>query len=205
MKEDAFIRQAMILTAVSTLVEIFGHLYISTIAGLGYIIYVLDGRYLCFCFCISWQADNGGLLFGSLMGRRPFAHGISPKKTQEGIIGAFILCFISVLIIYFFTHYVSDFMWPKLPLSHLIVLSQVHCFLAVYSDLLESFMKRCAGVKDSSSILPGHGGFLDRVDSLLLPAVTLFFYMITFQAENLSNGGMLVHSGIDLILGKAHI
>lgn len=181
MKEDAFIRQAMIITAVSTMVELFGHLYISTISGVGYSIYLLDARYLCLCFCISWQADNGGLLFGSLMGRRPFAHGISPKKTQEGIVGAFILCFLSVtLVIYPFSHYVSDYLWPKLPLSHIIIISQVHALFAVYSDLLESFLKRCAGVKDSSSILPGHGGFLDRVDSLLLPAVLLYFYMITF-------------------------
>lgn len=114
------------------------------------------------------------------MGKRPFAHGISPKKTQEGIIGAFLFCFFSVFIIYFFTHYISDLLWPKLPLSHLIILSQVLAFLAVFSDLLESFMKRCAGVKDSSSILPGHGGFLDRVDSLLLPAVALFYYMMTY-------------------------
>ncbi len=52
-------------------------------------------------FCLSWQADNGGLLFGSLMGKRPFAHGISPKKTQEGILGAIFLCIGSSVFMYF--------------------------------------------------------------------------------------------------------
>lgn len=192
----------MIITAVGTLLEIFGHLYISTISGLGYIFYCFDGRYLIFGFCLSWQADNGGLFFGSLMGRRPFAHGISPKKTQEGIIGAFVLSFFSVLIIYALTNYVSDYLWPKLPLLHLVVISQVHAFLAVFSDLLESFFKRCAGVKDSSSILPGHGGFFDRIDSLLLPMVVLFYYMVAFESENLVNGGKFEHSGFDILLGR---
>lgn len=52
-------------------------------------------------FCLSWQADNGGLLFGSLFGKRPFAHGISPKKTVEGIVGALFLCIASSVIMHF--------------------------------------------------------------------------------------------------------
>jgi CDP-diglyceride synthetase len=81
MKEDGFIRQAMVITCVSLLLEIFGHLYISLITSLGYIFYCTKPQYISLLMCLSWQADNGGLMFGSLMGRRPFAHGISPKKT----------------------------------------------------------------------------------------------------------------------------
>jgi phosphatidate cytidylyltransferase len=91
------------------------------------------------------------------------------------------------LVIHPFTHYVSDFLWPKLDLIDIIVLSQVNALLSVYSDLLESFFKRCAGVKDSSSVLPGHGGFFDRLDSLLLPLPALIWYMYIFHYKDLNN------------------
>lgn len=103
MQSDAFIRQGMLITCMSLLLEIFGQVFISLITSFGYIFYCTEPKYIAVLFCLSWQADNGGLLFGSLFGKNPFAHGISPKKTREGIIGAHILCILSAV----FMHYVS--------------------------------------------------------------------------------------------------
>ena len=91
----------MMLTCTSMLLEIFGHIYISLITSLGYIFFYADPRYISVVFCLSWQADNGGLLFGRMLGKRPFAHGISPKKTQEGILGALFLCVASSQLMWF--------------------------------------------------------------------------------------------------------
>ena len=103
MKQDAFIRQSMMITCVSLLLEIFGQLYISLITSFGYVFYCTQPKYIAVLFCLSWQADNGGLLFGSLFGKNPFAHGISPKKTREGIIGAIILCITSAVVMHYVT------------------------------------------------------------------------------------------------------
>jgi CDP-diglyceride synthetase len=87
------------------LLEVFGHLFVSLLTSLGYIFFCTEPRYIAIVFCLSWQADNGGLLFGNLFGKRPFAHGISPKKTQEGIIGAIVLCVASSQLIWFLSQY----------------------------------------------------------------------------------------------------
>ena len=110
-KSDQFVRTAMVITCVSMLLEVFGHLYISLISALGYLFYYLQysllllshvsvvcrPKYIAMSMCLSWQADNGGLFFGSQFGKTPFAHGISPKKTSEGILGAVFLCVLSGL------------------------------------------------------------------------------------------------------------
>jgi phosphatidate cytidylyltransferase len=103
-------------------------------------------------FCLAWQADNGGLLFGRLLGTTPFAHGISPKKTREGIIGAFVLSTVSGWLMYLIVHHVTDIIYVKLGLWDYLILSFIGAFFSVYSDLLESFLKRCAGVKVSPLI-----------------------------------------------------
>jgi CDP-diglyceride synthetase len=116
-------------------------------------LFLFRPRYIAILFCLSWQADNGGLLFGRLFGATPFAHGISPKKTREGIIGAFFLSTISGALMYFIAHHVTDIIYVKLPLDQYLLLGFIHAFFAVYSDLLESFIKRCAGVKVSALFL----------------------------------------------------
>eukprot|EP00347_Sterkiella_histriomuscorum_P002295 403368703 len=170
------------------LLELFGLIFISGISGFGYLFYfqqqqfilplkIFRPKFIAVIFCLAWQADNGGLFFGSAFGRKPFAQSISPKKTTEGILGAFILCFLSALLMWVIAHYWSDFLYVKISFLDYAILGAVNGVLAIMSDLIESFMKRCSMVKDSGTFFPGHGGFFDRLDSILLPLPFTYWYM----------------------------
>ena len=109
-------------------------------------------------------------LVGSFIGKTPFSK-ISPKKTWEGTAGGAVLCVgVMTLIGYYIGIYKME-VW--------IVIAAIAAIVGTLGDLLESKLKRMAEVKDSGRILPGHGGFLDRFDSLLLatPAVYLYFLL----------------------------
>ncbi|SDD57149.1 phosphatidate cytidylyltransferase [Niabella drilacis] len=112
-----------------------------------------------------WINDTCAYLVGSMIGKTPFSK-ISPKKTMEGTIGGMLLC---VAAITFILQY--WFHWQVL-----LGISLIAAIAGTAGDLLESKLKRMAGVKDSGSIMPGHGGFMDRFDSLLvaIPFVWLF-------------------------------
>ena len=117
----------------------------------------------------TWAADIAGYAVGSLIGRHKLAPAISPGKTWEGTIAGFVAAALAAWFVG------SEIFWPDLQ-------TDINAFLAVAigpaalaGDLLESALKRAAGVKDSGVIFPGHGGVLDRIDSLLLvsPVVAL--------------------------------
>jgi len=114
-----------------------------------------------------WINDTMAYIVGSFIGKTPFSK-ISPKKTWEGTIGGAVLAIVAVTV---FCHF-------YVPLNDKIVagIAAIAAIVGTAGDLLESKLKRMAGVKDSGSIMPGHGGFLDRFDSLLLatPFVWLF-------------------------------
>ena len=122
---------------------------------------------LCIVFSI-WINDTMAYIVGSLIGKTPLSK-ISPKKTWEGTIGGVIL---SMMIIGLIAWSMS------FDAIDAIVISGIASIVGTFGDLLESKLKRMAGVKDSGNIMPGHGGFLDRFDSLLLaiPAVWLYVY-----------------------------
>lgn len=105
-----------------------------------------------------WINDTMQYIVGSLIGKTPFSK-ISPNKTWEGTIGGILLCIITISTIGYFTNF--------LPLALLIIISTIAAISGTMGDLLESKIKRMAGVKDSGNILPGHGGFLDRFDSFI--------------------------------------
>jgi phosphatidate cytidylyltransferase len=120
-------------------------------------------------FFILWCYDTAAYLSGRLLGRHPLFKRISPGKTWEGFAGgAAGALLIAYLVSRFFT---------ELTLSNWLSLALIVVFFGTYGDLIKSLMKRSAGVKDSGTILPGHGGVLDRFDSLLGSAPFVFCYL----------------------------
>jgi phosphatidate cytidylyltransferase len=119
------------------------------------------------------MADTGGYLFGSLFGKHKIAPAISPKKSWEGYIGGILFGGLSTWLATFILHgYVPE----VLPFAGLI-LGVVISILAPFGDLAESMFKRQFQIKDSSHILPGHGGILDRIDSSLW-AIVIGYYLL---------------------------
>jgi len=113
-------------------------------------------------------SDAAALLVGQRLGRHPFFPSISPKKTVEGA-AAGLACCVPVM-------WLGGVLLLGLAPWHAAALGVLAGIAAQAGDLVESQMKRLAGVKDSSRLIPGHGGFLDRLDSLLFPLVVVFLY-----------------------------
>jgi phosphatidate cytidylyltransferase len=124
--------------------------------------------------CVT-LSDAGAYYAGSAFGSHRLAPVISPKKSWEGVGGGVVGSIIGALIGHFW-------FFQRLPLSHALALGVVLCAAGIAGDLAESMLKRSAGVKDSSKLLPGHGGVLDRVDSLLVAAPVLYYYWSVFLA-----------------------
>lgn len=122
-----------------------------------------------------WINDTMAYIVGSLIGRTPFFPSISPKKTIEGTVGGMILAIAAAGV---FGYYWGD-QW--LQWEHWVALAVIAAVFGTAGDLLESRLKRMAGVKDSGSIMPGHGGFLDRFDSLLVAAPFAWVYTDLFM------------------------
>jgi phosphatidate cytidylyltransferase len=127
-----------------------------------------------------WINDTMAYIVGSLIGKTPLSR-ISPKKTWEGTIGGIILAIVVVgLLAKFFIPF--QYHLPGFVLEidsyHWFIIAAIAAVAGTFGDLLESKLKRMAGVKDSGQMMPGHGGFMDRFDSLLLatPAVWLYVY-----------------------------
>jgi phosphatidate cytidylyltransferase len=118
-----------------------------------------------------WINDTMAYIVGSLIGKTPLSS-ISPKKTREGTIGGIILCVIVISLIGYFTNYYTVADW--------IFISLFCAVFGTLGDLLESKLKRMAKVKDSGSLMPGHGGFLDRFDSMLVAIPFVFVYYSLF-------------------------
>ena len=125
-----------------------------------------------------WINDTMAYIVGSMIGKTPFSK-ISPKKTWEGTIGGALLAVIVVaLIMYFIQNQNFSWIWPSV--------AAIAAITGTTGDLLESKLKRMANVKDSGTIMPGHGGFLDRFDSLLIatPFVWLFLRLAEYWSSN---------------------
>lgn len=121
---------------------------------------------------VTWAIDTGAYFAGRFFGRHLFSPRHSPKKTWEGVVGGWALGFlVTVLLARWLLH---------LPLAYGIALGLLLGPAAVYGDLAESMLKRRVGVKDSGALIPGHGGLLDRVDSLLFTVVVTYYFVLWF-------------------------
>jgi len=131
-----------------------------------------DGVKVLFFFlaCI-WVGDSGAYYVGKNFGRRKMAPMISPNKTFEGLAGGIATTFVAAAVAAF----VLDL---GLSPVHVIALATILAAAGPLGDLVESLFKRDSGIKDSSNLLPGHGGFLDRTDSLFFSAPLVLGYLL---------------------------
>lgn len=159
-------------------VTVLGVLYVAFLGGfivsmrVGFtetLVPFLSTKLLAFFFLVVMGADTGGYYIGKNFGKHKLIPKISPGKTWEGVIGG--LVFSSA-----FAAAATATFFPELPYKFSIPLAIVMSLVGLFGDLAESAMKRGAGAKDAASILPGHGGLLDRLDSLLFNAPILYYF-----------------------------
>ncbi len=167
-----FLKKAQDST-VNASITLLGILYIGWLFS--YLILIremtLHGAYLFFLIIAVWACDVTAYLVGTYLGKVKLSPFISPKKTVEGAVSGLIVAVIAAAI---FSKLIG------MSLIHGIILGAVIGIVGQISDLVESLIKRDAGVKDSSHIVPGHGGVLDRMDSFILTAPIMYYYISWF-------------------------
>lgn len=153
-------------------VLVFGVVYIGLTMGCLLLIRALPGGefLIFFLLLVTWAGDAGAYYAGTSLGRRKLAPVISPNKTVEGLIGGLIL---AVLVS------VGAHLWflPSFSLVDCLATGLLLTGAGVLGDLAESALKRSVGVKDSGTLIPAHGGMLDRLDSLLFTAPAFYYYV----------------------------
>ncbi len=136
----------------------------------------IEKRLVLMVIASIWINDTMAYIVGSLIGRTPLT-AISPKKTWEGTIGGIILSIIAMGAIGYSAS--SEFDWGVV--LQWMSIAAIASIAGTFGDLLQSKLKRMAGVKDSGQIMPGHGGFLDRFDSLLLATPFVWLFVMFFM------------------------
>jgi phosphatidate cytidylyltransferase len=155
---------------------LLGALYLGalcgTIAGLRLVAPAERGAWrILLLLAVIMAADTAAYFVGQVIGRHKLAPSVSPGKTWEGFAGGLLGGTLGALA-------VRAAFLPDLPLRHAAALGLVVAALGTVGDLVESVLKRWAGVKDSGTMFPGHGGVLDRLDSLLFGAPVLYYYFV---------------------------
>ncbi len=155
--------------------SILGQVYIAVPLAMLGLMYTIIGKHLTLAmFILIWLSDTGAFCVGSLIGRHKLFEPISPKKSWEGFIGGLVFCLAaSALLAWLFPAEVKG-----LSMLQMLGFGAVVCVAGTWGDLIESMIKRSLGVKDSGNLLPGHGGILDRIDSLLLVTPAVALYMV---------------------------
>lgn len=130
-----------------------------------------DGKqWLVFLFFIIWASDIGAYSVGIPFGRHRLYEKVSPKKSIEGFVGALIASAGMALVC-------RIWFMPEIGQAEVVGIALMLAVVGTVGDLAESLIKRAAGVKDSGTIIPGHGGILDRMDSMLFAAPVLYYYL----------------------------
>lgn len=162
----------------SIAITFFGAIYLSF--TLNFFIWLREEHgpyYIYFLLAVITVGDTGAFIIGKLWGRHKLVPMASPKKTWEGSIAGLLTGGLAGLLVHQLLLQSEAVLWKAVVFALMIqVIAQI-------SDPMESLFKRAAGVKDSSNLLPGHGGFLDRVDSLILTA-PIFYYMLEYIGMN---------------------
>ena len=156
----------------SMFILLFGMLYVGY--TLGHFLLLRNqqdgGLLVLFVLLVTWASDAAAYYVGKTWGSRPLAPRLSPNKTVEGFLGGLVVAPVIAWI---------GHLWflPVVTPVDCLILGILFTVLGLLGDLSESALKRQAGVKDSGALIPGHGGMLDRVDSLLLNAPVFYYYM----------------------------
>ncbi|HEU4592479.1 MAG TPA: phosphatidate cytidylyltransferase [Steroidobacteraceae bacterium] len=130
-------------------------------------------HWVLFTLALIWAADTGAFFAGRWLGRVPLAPRVSPKKTWEGVFGGMLA---GALVAWLAARYVFAVdVWP------FVATCVAVAAISIVGDLTESMLKRAVGLKDSGSVFPGHGGMLDRIDSVTAAAPALVFALISLQ------------------------
>jgi phosphatidate cytidylyltransferase len=129
----------------------------------------LSADLLSFFFLVLMGSDAGAYYTGRALGKRKLAPSISPGKTWEGAAGGIVAALLMADLAHFW-------FFRELPLKYMMPLAGIMAVLGIFGDLAESALKRGAGAKDAANILPGHGGILDRLDSLLFNAPLIYYF-----------------------------
>lgn len=132
--------------------------------------YRSGGNLVMFIFIAIWVCDTAAYMLGSQFGRHKLFERVSPNKTMEGAVFGFLFALLTAYLCH--ATFLNDF-----KLVDLLVIGGICGTLGQISDLVESLFKRDAGAKDSSNLIPGHGGVLDRFDSEMLVAPAIYFYL----------------------------
>lgn len=159
------------------------------LAGLVYIPYLLGyvvllrslpggGKLLLFILGFTWAVDIFAYAVGKTMGRVKLAPALSPSKTKEGAMGGLAGGVVWTLLFH-------RVLLPGVPLGDLLAVSILMGGIGQVGDLCESAFKRYAGVKDSGGLIPGHGGFLDKIDSLLFNAPIFYLFLVYWEGFSL--------------------
>ncbi len=122
-------------------------------------------------FFVVWSSDTAAYYVGTTFGRRPLAPRVSPKKTIEGAVGGVLGAVLAAFL-------ARPWFFNRLSVTDCLVIGLSLGLVGLLGDLVESMLKRGAGVKDSAALVPGHGGILDRVDSLLYAGPVLYYYYL---------------------------
>jgi phosphatidate cytidylyltransferase len=120
--------------------------------------------------CIAFFSDTVAYVFGRWLGKHKLYAAVSPKKTWQGALGGVLGSLLATVVVG------SLWLVPTLPLVHAVVLGVLANVCGQAGDLVESMLKRTHGVKDSSNLLPGHGGMLDRIDAMIYVAPVVYYY-----------------------------
>ncbi len=167
---STFIKRKDILHGI--IYSVFGQMYITM--ALSLLMILTDSAFpVIALFVYIWVNDTAAYFFGSLIGKHKLHERISPKKSIEGFVAGILF---TVLASFIFAYF-----FPQFSLPFWIGLSLIVSLFGTLGDLFESLIKRTCDVKDAGNIIPGHGGILDRIDSLLVAVPAVFMYLLFFQ------------------------